>query len=55
MGSTPLKARVFIDGQNVYNDARRAFHSPRDPGWYGQYDPWKYGELLVQLGNEGDP
>lgn len=53
--ATPLSAWVFIDGQNVYNDARRAFHDPdNDPGWCGQYDPWKYGELLVELGNKND-
>jgi hypothetical protein len=30
---------VFLDYQNVYRGARRAFHQPLDPHWYGQVHP----------------
>lgn len=45
---------VFIDSQNFYNDARRAFY-PEDenhPGSYGQVKPWALGELLIQKRTE---
>lgn len=39
---------LFIDAQNFYNDARRAFYDPdNDPGAYGQVSPRELGELLV--------
>lgn len=38
---------VFIDAQNLYNDARRAFHRRLDPAMYGQVDPMRLGRLLV--------
>lgn len=41
------KVWLFIDAQNFYNDARRAFYTEDDPGSWGQVHPWKLGELLV--------
>jgi uncharacterized LabA/DUF88 family protein len=38
---------VFIDAQNVYNDARRAFCQRTDPATYGQVDPMRLGRLLA--------
>ena len=42
------KVWLFIDAQNFYNDARRAFYDPKaDPVAYGQVSPRELGELLV--------
>jgi uncharacterized LabA/DUF88 family protein len=38
---------VFIDAQNLYNDARRAFHRRVDPATRGQVDPMRLGRMLV--------
>src|SRR4051812_33793774 len=38
---------VFIDAQNLYNDARRAFCRRTDPATHGQVDPMRLGRLLV--------
>lgn len=38
---------VFIDYQNLYNDARRAFHERIDPAVCGQIDPMRLGRLLA--------
>lgn len=38
---------VFIDAQNVYRDARRAFFDEDAPSVAGQVDARKYSELLV--------
>lgn len=38
---------VFIDAQNLYNDARRAFCRRTDPAAYGQVDPMRLGRLLA--------
>jgi uncharacterized LabA/DUF88 family protein len=38
---------VFVDYQNLYNDARRAFHERVDPTVCGQIDPIRLGRLLV--------
>lgn len=56
MGQTPLDIVVFIDNQNTYNDARRAFFQRSDPATRGQFDPMRLGRLLVSrqpLGTEG--
>ena len=37
---------VFIDYQNVYMGARKAFHAPTDPGSLGQIDPLKLAEAI---------
>jgi uncharacterized LabA/DUF88 family protein len=57
MPTKALRTWVFIDGQNCYNDARRAFHHPRDSPQSGQIHPMKLAELLVQKGqaNDGRP
>ena len=56
MGVEPLASGVervwaFIDGQNLYRDTRRAFHSESDPSSYGQVDPIKLATLLVEKGS----
>jgi uncharacterized LabA/DUF88 family protein len=38
---------VFIDAQNLYNDARRAFCRRSDPATYGQIDPMRLGRLIA--------
>jgi uncharacterized LabA/DUF88 family protein len=43
----PLRVVVFIDAQNVYRDARRAFFDEDAPSAAGQVDARKYSELLV--------
>lgn len=43
----PLRVIVFVDAQNVYRDARRAFFEEGAPSVRGQTDARKYGELLV--------
>lgn len=41
---------LFVDYQNVYNGAREAFHNRSDPGWAGQVDLLKLGELITSRG-----
>lgn len=51
------KVIVFIDGQNVYNDARRAFFPGAEPMTRGQFNPRRLGELLCSrqpLGTNDD-
>lgn len=38
---------VFLDYQNVYQSARRTFHSLSDPHWCGQPDPVALAQHLV--------
>ena len=38
---------VFIDAQNFYRGARRAFFSPTDPSALGQFQPRRLGSLLT--------
>jgi uncharacterized LabA/DUF88 family protein len=51
-GDVPARSVwVFIDGQNVYRDAREAFHDPRrDPASFGQVIPLDLAQLLSDLG-----
>jgi uncharacterized LabA/DUF88 family protein len=44
----PDRVVVFLDYQNVYRGARRAFHSELDPHWCGQIDPLRLGQHLAQ-------
>ena len=37
---------LFLDAQNFYNGARRAFFSAADPGCYGQIKPVELGNLI---------
>lgn len=39
---------VFVDYQNAYREARRAFHSEDDPHFFGQFDPLRLGLHLEQ-------
>ncbi len=55
MSSSPLRVWVFIDAQNLYRDARDAFHSPGDPSSYGQVDPRKFGELVASRTSARNP
>lgn len=42
------RAVVFIDYQNAYRGARRAFHDHEfDPHFYGQFDPVGLAQLLI--------
>lgn len=44
----PKRVMVFIDYQNMYRGARRAFHDHRfDPHFYGQVDPVKLATYLT--------
>lgn len=47
------RVAVFIDWQNTYHWARRAFHAETDPGWRGQIRPRALAELLVSKGPAG--
>lgn len=43
----PSRVVVFLDYQNVYRGARRAFHSEHDAHWCGQVDPVKLWQHLA--------
>ena len=44
---TPQRVVVFVDAQNCYRSARRAFfNDPSAPYRFGQFQPWRLGELL---------
>lgn len=49
----PQRVVLFIDYQNMYREARRAFFEKLDPSNQGQFDPIKLGQLLTQSGPEG--
>src|SRR2546425_683523 len=42
------RVKVFIDYQNVYEDARRAFFGHADPVVRGQFSPRRLGEVLLR-------
>lgn len=44
---TDKRVIVFLDWQNVYGSARRAFHVPLDPFMEGQVDPVLLGQHLA--------
>lgn len=46
---------IFVDGQNVFNDARRAFHTPPFYGSQGQINIMRYARLLVERKVHGSP
>jgi len=50
----PLRVWVFFDAQNVYRDARRAFHSDKGPSSFGQTKPWDVAQLLVSRAPENE-
>lgn len=45
---------LFLDAQNFYRGARRAFFSPQDSSVCGQIDPMKLAELLCSLRKQPD-
>jgi len=45
-----LRVWVFVDAQNVYKDARRAFFQDSDPSNLGQVDHAKLATLLAERG-----
>lgn len=49
-----MRIAVFIDYQNVYHAARRAFHDRNAPPSSGQISPRKLAELLRLRQNGGD-
>jgi len=55
VSTPPLRVWVFIDAQNLYRDARDAFHSSGDPSSYGQVDPRKFGELVASRASAKNP
>ena len=44
---------VFVDHNNAYKDARRAFFAEYDAGVMGQYSPRLLGDLLIASGPAG--
>lgn len=48
LSNTPQRVVVFVDYQNVFNDARAAFHSPPYGPADGQIDPVLLGERLTR-------
>jgi uncharacterized LabA/DUF88 family protein len=44
------KVAVFVDWQNCYNWARRAFHADHDPSPSGQVRPGAFAQLLAEKG-----
>jgi uncharacterized LabA/DUF88 family protein len=50
----PLRVWVFIDAQNLYRDARDAFHR-QGPSSYGQVHPRKFADLIASRGSARDP
>lgn len=42
----PMRISVFIDYQNVYHSARRAFHERNSPPSFGQVSPLALAELV---------
>jgi uncharacterized LabA/DUF88 family protein len=56
VSTAPLRVWVFIDSQNVYRDAREAFHDhKKDPGSYGQIYPRNIAEMVTQRGSPKNP
>ncbi len=46
---------LFIDAQNFYNGARRAFFSPSDSHLYGQFKPMELANLICSSSPPGIP
>jgi len=46
---------LFIDGQNMYMSARRAFFGPNDPGRAGQFDPLAMGKRICARAPAAQP
>lgn len=44
---------LFIDAQNVYNSARRAFYSAEDSSYYGQIKPMELANLIASRNPPG--
>lgn len=49
------KVTVFIDAQNIYRAARRAFYSEADSHVYGQFNPMALAEWICSQSREGVP
>lgn len=49
----PQRVVVFLDWQNVYKQARSAFHSANDPGPKGQVHPVDLAETIAARAPEG--
>jgi hypothetical protein len=50
---TVEKFTLFIDAQNVYNSARRAFYSAEDSSYYGQIKPMELAKLIASRNPPG--
>lgn len=50
---TTERVALFIDYQNVYNDARRAFHDSTGPSRLGQIWPAALGEMIARRAHRG--
>jgi uncharacterized LabA/DUF88 family protein len=55
VSTPPLRVWVFIDAQNLYRDAREAFHAQGGPSSYGQVNPRQFGELVVSRSSARSP
>src|SRR5439155_18417104 len=53
MNARTQRLVVFVDAQNVYKGARRAFFNDDDPHIYGNFDPVKLGELICSRPAKG--
>lgn len=49
----PSRVVVFIDAQNTYSGARRAFFAKQDDWVHGQFDPMKLAQELTASGSQG--
>lgn len=48
----PTRVVVFLDYQNVYRSARRAFSQDGAPHWEGQIHPGRLADLIVARGRQ---
>ena len=53
MSTRSQRLLLFLDAQNVYRGARRAFCDDYDPHTYGNFDPMKMGALVCSRAAAG--
>ena len=49
-----MRVAVFMDWQNCYHCARRAFHDEHEPSRYGNVRTRAFAEMLVEKGDAGE-
>ena len=52
--TTPLRLVLFVDAQNTYMGARRAFFPADSPSVNGQVNPWRLGEIIAKRSKPAD-